>query len=298
MILVIGATGHLGGEICRRLREGGKEVRALVRSTSQSERVERLRAMGVVPVEGDLKDEKSLSRACEGVDTVISTASATVSRQDGDSISSVDRDGQLRLIQAARSAQVDRFVFISFSGNIEVDSPLRDAKRAVEERLRGSGMTFTILRPSVFMEVWLSPALGFDPSHGIARVYGSGERKVSYVSLGDVAEFAVRCLESPDTENATIEIGGPEAVSQLEAVRTFEQVLGKSITVEHVPEAALRAQREGSTNEIEKTFAGLMEGYANGDEIDMSGTLARVPVRLTSVREYAQGFASPGATNS
>lgn len=298
MILVIGATGLLGGEICRRLRERGRAVRALVRSTSGAERIERLREMGVTLAEGDLKNPASVAAACTGVETLISTASSTLSRQSGDSISSVDRDGQLTLIEAAERAGVRRFVFISFSGNIEVDSPLRDAKRAVEERLRKSAMISTILRPSVFMEVWLSPALGFDPSNGTARVYGSGERKVSYVSLSDVAEFAVRCLETPETENTTIEIGGPEAVSQLDAVRTFEQVLGRKIAVEHVPEEALRAQRKGATNEMEKAFAGLMEGYAGGDEIDMSETLQRMPVRLTSLREYAAGFGSAPAASS
>jgi uncharacterized protein YbjT (DUF2867 family) len=85
MYLVVGATGPvgLGGEICRLLREAGKPVRALVRPTSDPERVAYLRNIGVEFVEGDLKDRISLDAACQGIYTVISSATTTVSRQIG-----------------------------------------------------------------------------------------------------------------------------------------------------------------------------------------------------------------------
>ena len=93
MILVVGSTGILGSEICRRLREAGQPVRGLVRSTSGEEKVARLKSMGVETVLGDLRDPPSLQAACQDVDTVITTATATISMQPGDSIQVTDQQG-------------------------------------------------------------------------------------------------------------------------------------------------------------------------------------------------------------
>src|SRR3989454_11899353 len=160
----------------------------------------------------------------------------SLSRQPDDSISGVDQDGQLQLVDAARGAGVGQFIYTSFSGNFEVECPLRTAKRSVERHLQQSGLTYTILRPSVFMEVWLSPALGFDFTKGAARVFGTGRRPISWISLGDVAEFAVRCVGHPAGRNAVIELGGPEALSLEDVVRTFEEVTGAHFDTEHVTE--------------------------------------------------------------
>src|ERR1700755_2959893 len=97
MILVIGASGVLGMEICRRARGEQHDVRALVRKSTAPERIAQLEAAGVKLVYGDLKDASSLERACAGVDQVISTASSTQSRAEGDSIETVDLQGQLSL---------------------------------------------------------------------------------------------------------------------------------------------------------------------------------------------------------
>ena len=287
MVLVVGATGLLGAEICRRLAAGGRRVRALVRPTADRARVAELRSLGVELAEGDLRNRASLDAACRGVTSVISTATSTMSRQPGDSIGSVDHDGQLRLVDAARAANVQNFVYISYSGHLDVDCPLTTAKRAVEAQLANSGMTYTILRPSYFMEVWLSPALGFDVSNARARIYGSGTNAISFVSLKDVARFAVDALENPEARNATIEIGGPEALSPLEVVHTFEEASGRQFHVEHVPEEVLESQRTGASDALQQSFAALMIGYARGDAIAMEDTLARFPAQLSFVRDLA-----------
>ena len=100
MILVVGSTGLLGSEICRRLRARGKQVRALARRTADRGRLKTLETSGCQMAWGDLKDAASLARACMGIEAVISTASSTLSRQEGDSIESVDRLGQIALVQA------------------------------------------------------------------------------------------------------------------------------------------------------------------------------------------------------
>lgn len=286
VILVVGATGLLGGEICRVLTQRGTPVRALVRGTSNPDRVAHLKSVGAEQVRGDLKDRPSLDAACRGASAVISTASSTVSRQEGDSIESVDRQGQLSLIAAAAAAGVKQFIMISFP-SVETDCPLQSAKRAVEERLQLSGMTYTILRPTFFTEVWLSPALGFDAPNATAQIYGGGQNKISWISFQDVAQFAVSALDNPRAKNAVVELGGPEALSPLEVVRLAEQVTRKRFAVQHVPEEALRAQFATATDPLQQSFAALMLYYARGDVINMKATLRAFPGQhLRSVRAY------------
>jgi NADH dehydrogenase len=288
MNLIVGATGMLGGEICRLLAEQGSAIRVLVRDGSNPEKVERLRGLRAEVARGDLKDRASLVTACRGATAVVSTASSTVSRQEGDSIENVDRQGQLNLIEAAEEAGVKHFILISFP-NVDIDFPLQAAKRAVEDRLRQGRMTYTILQPTFFTEVWLSPALGFDPAHATARIYGGGHNKISWISFRDVAKFAAAALGNPHAVNAVFKLGGPDALSPLDVVRLAEQVVGKRVIVEHVPEEALRAQHGAATDPLQQSFAGLMLYYARGDAIDMADTLLALPVQhLKSVHEYLQ----------
>src|SRR5678809_1050961 len=287
MIFVAGATGFLGGEICRRLVERGQSVRGLVRSTSDPQAVERRRSLGVECVAGDVRDRASLDQACAGIQTIVTTVTTTRSRQPGDSIEATDEAGQLNLVDAARAAGVKRFVYVSYSRQLVDDGPLTHAKRAVEQRLIDSGMTYVILRPSYFMEVWLGPNVGFDYANRQATIYGDGGRKISFISLADVAEFAARsAVASGGSE--TIELGGPEAVAPLDVVQIFEEIGAAPFAVQRVPEDALEAQFAAAPDSLQKSFAGLMLDYARGDEIPMDETLKRYPLTLTSVREYAR----------
>ena len=289
MNLIVGATGSLGSEICRRLAGQGESIKALVRETSDPEKVAQLKSLGAELVRGDLKDPLSLKTACRDVSAIISTASSTLSRQKGDSIQSVDQQGQWDLVDAAEAAGVKHLVLISFP-NIDIDFPLQKAKRAVEDRLRQSQMTHTILQPTFFMEVWLSPALGFDPANAKAQIYGDGHNKISWISFYDVARFAVAALDNPRARNATVKLGGPEALSPLEVVRVVEQSLGKPVVVQHVPEEALRAQYSAATDPLQQSFSALMLYYARGDVIDMTDTRRAFSIeQLKSVREYFQG---------
>lgn len=290
MNLVVGATGVLGGEICSRLAEAGKPVRALVRKSSGPEKVAALERRGIELAYGDLTDRKSLDAACRGVRTVYSTATAIQSRQEGNTLERVDREGQANLVAAAADAGVARFVFVSFRvGGRDFDFPLQAAKRETAERLKESGIPWTVIEASIFMEVWLGPHLGFDAKNARARVFGSGDQKISYVSYKDVAAIAIAAAENDEARNRTIEVGGPEALSPNEVIRIFEERSGRRFDVERVPESALKEMKSKATNPVEETFAGLMLLCAGGDEIDMRETLRRYPVRMTTVREYADG---------
>jgi len=282
MNLVVGATGNVGGAVCEALCTPQRPVRAMVRETSDPERVRRLEELGAEIVYGELRDPPSLARACDGATTVVSGATAITSIGT-DSITAVDRDGQRALVDAAREAGVGHFIYVSYTGNIDTDDPLTQAKRAVEEQLRASGMAYTILRPTYFMEMWLGPPLGWDLAGGTARVLGSGEQRVNWISARDVVAALVACVDNPDASGQTIELGGPEAVSPLEAVRHAKAIAGREITIEHVPAAALEQQIQETAGTDASIFPSLMLAPTRSVEIDAAPEWLRPQ---TTVEEY------------
>ena len=287
MLLVVGATGMLGSEVCRQLVAAKTPVRALVRRTSDPARVRELRALGIETFVGDLRDPVSLAAACTGVTGVVSTASAVMSQRMGDDLRSVDHDGQLALVAAAESAGVAHFVYVSMSGRIDIDCALVRAKRAVEDRVRkASGMTHTILRPTAFMETWLTPAFGFDIPAAHARILGSGRNRVSWVSVTDVARFAVAATTHSFMRNVTQEIGGPQALSLLDVVQLCEELGSSPFELEFTDEETLERRWLCEAEEPERTIAALQLGLARGDAIPMHRLLAFFPFDLGTVRQH------------
>ncbi|MFC2083583.1 SDR family oxidoreductase [Bacteroidota bacterium] len=290
MILVVGATGMLGTEICRQLTSEGKPVRAMVRETSDQTKTEKLKEISVELVQGDLRDSSTFEPALKEVDTVITTISSMpFSYVPGENdVQTVDLDGMTNFIDSAKKAGIQHFIYTSFSKQIDLNFPLRNAKRSVEEHLQKSGMDYTILRPSCFMEVWLTKAVGFDTENGKVQLFGEGTNPVSYISYLDVGKFAIESLNNPSAKNVTLELGGPEKISQLDAVKIFEEVSGQKIDVQNVPEIGLQLQLDEATDPMQKSFSGLMLCIANGDPIDMKEVLQAFPIKLTSVKEFAQ----------
>ena len=289
MILVVGSTGMVGGEVCRLLATDGQPVHGFVRETSDPHKIQHLHDLGIPTVQGDLRDKSTFAPALEHVTQVISTVSSMPSSYvPGDNdIETVDCQGIMNLIDAAKEARVQKFIYTSFSGQLDLECPLRNAKRSVEQHLKESGMHYTVLRPSFFMEIWLSPAVGFDSENARAQIYGSGENPVSYISYKDVARFAVECLHNPAATDKVLELGGPEAVSQLQAVKSFEKVMGRKFKINHVPKEALEQQRQDAVDGMQKSFPTLMLCMANGDPIDMSQVQLNFPLQLTSINDYA-----------
>jgi NADH dehydrogenase len=286
MILVVGATGRLGFEICRQLRGAGAAVAGIVRNGSP--RIADLEGLGVDCREGDLKDVDSLNRACAGVEVIVSSATAVVSRRSGDSLETVDRDGQMSLVAAARAAGAQRFVYVSLSPNGRPTYFVR-IKRQVEEAVRASGMHWVVLQPTAFIEIWLSEQLGWDLRRGKARIVGTGTRKVSFISMGDVARFTVLAALDLRTTNRNLVLGGPDALSPIEIVELCQKITGRTFHVQHVPVWMLRTMAS-LVRLFSRELSELMQLGANsaedGDAIDMASTLREFPMQMTSIRDY------------
>ena len=285
--LVVGATGVVGGKICALLREQGASVRALVRSSSSPEAVERLRAAGVEIVVGDLKSPATLAGACHGVSTVFSTASAIGAPKEGDSFDSVDVGGMMHLIAASRDAGVTRIVYVSVLG-VSGDFPLGRAKLECERALRESGVGYTILQPSVFMDSWLSAEMGFDYQSGTVTVFGDGTTRQGYIHSSDVARIAVSAASAAEAHNATLHLTGPDSLTSVDVVRAFEAASGRTFTTNFVPGEALAEQRAAATNPWEETFAGLMQRFAAGDPEQLQPLPGSVAPATRTVASYAR----------
>jgi NADH dehydrogenase len=286
MILIAGATGLLGTEICRRLRARGLPVRALVRPGSARESL--LRDIGAEIAHGDLRDRASLERACAGVDAVVSTATAMGSKDRSLTLRAVDLEGQLALVDVARLSGVRRYVHLSPSPNLKPSAPLVRYKREVERAVRASGMRWTIVQPSVLMEVWLSDLLGWDHVAGRAMVFGAGTAPLAWITIGDVAEYVVRALDDPRCFDRDLPLGGPEALSPNDVVKQFESISGRPYRVRRVPRAvlALVAPVMALFDEGIASGMGMGEQTTHGDLID-SPLQREMAVPLTTVREYA-----------
>lgn len=285
MILVVGATGALGGMITRDLLSRGVPVRVLVRPGSQ---YGPLLELGAQPVMGDLKDPQSLARACEGVTTVITTANSA-GRSGADTTDSVDRHGNRALIDAAKRAGAQHFIFVSALGASE-DSPVDflRAKGEAERHLIASGMDWTILQPNIFMEVWIGMLVGMPLQQGSAvTLVGRGDRRHSMVSMRDVAAFAVAAVAHPDARNTTIVIGGPEALTWTEVVKRAESVVGRTIELDYVAPG----EPLPGLPPMVAALAAQFETYDS--EIDMDATAAAYGVKLTTIEQFLHRMLTP-----
>lgn len=244
MILVVGATGILGGKITQRLLNQGKEVRILVRHNSPAEQMalqrmatapQSLIDSGAQPVYGDLKERASLDAACDGIETVITTANSAM-RGGEDSVDTVDRAGNRNLIAAAKAAGVKQFIFTSFLGASPNNPvPLFQAKAETEAALSESGMPYTILAPNFFLESWVGMVVGIPlQTRRPVTLVGEGQRLHSLISVEDVADFAVAAIGHPAAVNQKLILGGPEPVSWRGIVDTFGEVLGQQLPVQFI----------------------------------------------------------------
>jgi uncharacterized protein YbjT (DUF2867 family) len=300
MILIVGATGILGGMITQRLLGEGKDVRILVRHNSPAEQMalqgmatspRSLIEAGARPVYGDLKDRASLDPSCDGIETVITTANSAM-RGGEDNVDTVDRQGNRNLIDAARAAGVKQFIFTSFLGadpNSAV--PLFQAKAETEAALAKSGMPYTVLAPNFFIESWAGMVVGIPlQARQPVTLVGEGQRLHSLISVADVAAFAAAAVGHPAAIGRRLALGGPEPLSWRGIVDAFGQVLGQELPVQFV---APGEPIPGLPEIVPPVLAG-METYDSPIPMDETARLFGVEQSpLTTVARRMLG--SPGA---
>ncbi|MBX3062143.1 MAG: NAD(P)H-binding protein [Anaerolineae bacterium] len=246
MILVTGATGLVGRTLVQRLTSEGHPVRALT-STAVSQRDSKhpLFPESVQILSGSLHNEQTLHQAMTGVHTVFHLAGAQWWGRRRD-LDYVDLKGTGNIIAAARSARIGRLVVMSHLGAAPSSAfLLLRAKGQVEDQVRASGLAYTIFRSGVVfgpedvfvnglaMVLRANPAIFLQP--------GQGEGLLHPIYIKDLIEALVRSMETLNTVDQTLEIGGPEYMSFNEMVRTVMRVTQTPRSIVPVPPYMLRA---------------------------------------------------------
>ena len=237
MILIAGGTGTLGTQVVRRLRAHALPVRVLTRDAS---RAAHLIGEGVSIVTGDAGDPEAVRRGMAGARTVISAMHGFAGPY-ATSPEAVDWQGNLNLINAATGAGVEHFILISIQG-VRTDHPigLFQMKHRAEEALRSSGLAWTILRPTAFMELWAGMVGKPLISTGKTTIFGRGRNPINFVSAHDVARFVEMAVLDPSMRGKAIDIGGPENLTFLEVAEIFQRETGRRGITKHVPLPVMR----------------------------------------------------------
>jgi uncharacterized protein YbjT (DUF2867 family) len=237
VIVVAGGTGTLGTRLVPRLAEQGLAVRVLTRDPV---RAEHLAAKGVHVIHGDVRDPGSVARALQGASSVISAVHGFAG-PGGVSPASVDRAGNAHLIDAAVRAGA-AFILVSVVGA----SPghpigLFRAKHAAEEALRASGLPWTIVRATAFMETWGAIMGRPLQASGKVLVFGRGDNPVNFVSAADVAALVSHAATAPGLRGQILELGGPDNLTFNQLAVILQEATGRQAAVRHIPRPALRA---------------------------------------------------------
>jgi uncharacterized protein YbjT (DUF2867 family) len=237
-LLIVGATGTLGRQVTRRALDEGYEVRCLVRGFKKAAF---LKEWGAELVKGDLCDPESLTAALKGVTAVIDAA--TTRPTDSLSIRQVDWEGKVALIQAAKAANVERFIFFSIlDAEKYPDVPLMQIKSCTETFLAESGLNYTILRPCGFLQGLIGQYA--IPILERQSVWVMGDTSpIAYMDTQDIAKFAVRALKVPETANQSFPVVGSRAWGAYEIIRLCERLSGQEAKVSRMPIGLLRTVR-------------------------------------------------------
>lgn len=254
-------------------------------------KLEQLARLGAEPVQADLRNSRSLAHACEGAERVVAAAHAFTGTGDNTS-SDVDDAGNRRLIDACRAAHVRHFVFTSVHdarANHPVD--FFRTKCRVEEHLRGSGLSYTILRPTAFMEFWADLVGRPIVEKGRTTIFGRGTNPVNFVSVADVAQFVLIALDNPAARNQIIEVGGPENLSLNQVAAVFESMTGRTSRKSHMPLSLMRMMTvlmRPLNPALSRQIAAGVSMDTQDQTLDMAETLKRFPVSLTRLEDVVR----------
>lgn len=237
-LLIVGATGTLGRQVTRRALDEGHQVRCLVRSFKKAAF---LKEWGAELVQADLCDPASLEPALAGITAVIDAATARATDSLG--VKQVDWQGKVNLIQAAKAARVERFIFFSIlDAEKYPDVPLMEIKHCTEKFLAESGLNYTILRPCGFLQ-GLIGQYAIPILEGQAVWVMGDTSPTAYMDTQDIAKFAIRALSVSATEKQTFPVVGPRAWGAYEIIRLCERQSGKDAKVSRMPIELLRFVR-------------------------------------------------------
>ena len=289
MILVVGATSALGRKVVRTLLASGEEVRAMTRALAK---VDELKALGARPIRGNLADPESLEFAVRGARVVVASAHSILGRGH-ESSEAVDDAGHRSLIDAAKAAGVEHFIYMSvFQASPDHPIDFWRTKARVERYLQDSGMTYTIVRPTAFMDTHAYMLIGKAVIEGKrVMLTGKGRNPRNMVASQDVAKVVVGALRIPSLRGEIIDVGGPQNVSGHDVVEIFERVSGRKAKVGHIPIPVAKAMSR-AIRPIHPGVSTILHSAVISETTDQTFDPAvlrtKIPITLTTLESWAQ----------
>lgn len=241
-MLVTGAAGFVGMHTCRELVQRGWKVRALVRDAAKG--ASRLGEQKLELRVGDIRDERALASALDGASAVVHLAAIAI-ETGKDSYASSNTEATRTLLRQAASAGATRFIYMSQNG-ASSSSPYEflRSKGLAEDAVRGSGLRWTALKPSVifgpqdaFINV-LARMIRLSPL--VFPIPGGGRARFQPIAVQDVASAIAISLDRDDTIGSAYGLGGPAELSLREMTERILVAMRTQRMLLPVPVAVLR----------------------------------------------------------
>ncbi|HKS50178.1 MAG TPA: SDR family oxidoreductase [Amycolatopsis sp.] len=223
MILVTGATGSIGRDLVRRLTADGVLFKALVRRAEQG------RELGCPFVVGDFDEPGSLATAFDGIDRLFLNSSGALPVRGEQPMVRHQR----ALIEAAQRAGLTKIVKISVWRAREGGKLAEGAHWHIEELLKKSGIDWSVLQPSGFMQNFVSGTGSFTEDGNLIGAYG--DARVSYVDCHDIAACAAVLLTDPGNTGRSYVVTGPEALNHTEIAAKLTAAFGRPVRYVDLP---------------------------------------------------------------
>lgn len=284
MILITGATGKTGGEVSRQLAAAGIPFRVLVRNPDKAGP---LRELGAEISIGDIADRAAVERAMEGVDKAL--------------LVMANEEQQLvwekQFTDVAVAAGVDHLVYLSSVESVpESPNPIPQNHVAAEAYIRASGLTYTMVRPTFFMQMFTGMAPRIKETGKIVMPAGSGT--IATTDLRDVAEIIVSIFTKPEGhENQSYDLTGPDLLTFIEIAACFSKLLGREIQYVDQPidefRSVLRAIKfpEWRVDAVSKELEAIGAGSIDHTTDTIGELLGRPPVSLEQfIRDHIDLF--------
>jgi uncharacterized protein YbjT (DUF2867 family) len=239
MIVVSGASGYVGSHIVRRLAREGQHVRGMVHNVQRAKNEGRLQGLSIDWVQADVTEPQSLERAFEGATAIIHTVAIAIEK-GGRDYETINYQGTVNVVEAARQTGVRRFINISQLG-ASPDLPYRflASKGRAQVYVADSDLEWTAFRPAV---IWgpedefantfarLVPLTPF-----IFPIVGDENARFQPVWVEDVVACVVKSLDNPQTHRQEFELGGPEVLTLEEIERRTLKAIDARRRMVHLP---------------------------------------------------------------